>query len=88
MEAAIEARGLVRHFGEMRAVDGLDLTVQRGEMLGLVGPDGAGKTTAIRLLTGVLAPSGGQATVLGHDLLTEEKAIQRRIGYLSQQFSL
>jgi len=88
MDAAIETRGLKKHFGTVRAVDGLDLVVGTGEMLGLVGPDGAGKTTTIRMLTGVIAPTAGSATVLGHDLEREVDAIKPRIGYLSQQFSL
>lgn len=85
---AIETRSLTRTFGHTRAVDGLDLMVRRGEMLGLVGPDGGGKTTTIRMLTGVLRPTSGTARVLGHDIVREREAIKRRIGYLSQQFSL
>ncbi len=85
---AIEAKGLVRTFGATRAVDGLHLTVERGEMLGLVGPDGAGKTTTIRMLAGVLRPTDGSATVLGYDLVKEREHVKRCIGYFSQQFSL
>jgi ABC-2 type transport system ATP-binding protein len=85
---AIETRGLTRLFGALRAVDGLDLSVERGEMFSLVGPDGAGKTTAIRMLCGILKPSAGSAAVLGYDLSRETEAVKSRIGYLSQRFSL
>ena len=93
-ETALETHDLVRVFGKrgatesVRAVDRLNLTVRRGEMLGLVGPDGAGKTTTIRMLTGILRPTEGSATVLGHDLVRETEAVKRRVGYFSQQFSL
>lgn len=86
--AAIRARGLSRHFGGNKAVNGLDLEVRRGEMFGLVGPDGAGKSTAIRLLCGILKPTGGEGAVLGHDLRTASEKIKARIGYLSQEFTL
>jgi ABC-2 type transport system ATP-binding protein len=85
---AIETRGLARSFGPVRAVDGLDLRVERGEMFSLVGPDGAGKTTAIRMLCGILRPDAGSATVLGYDLARDAAALKSRIGYLSQRFSL
>lgn len=85
---AIETRGLSRAFGATRAVASLDLTVRRGEMFGLVGPDGAGKSTAIRLLCGILRPDGGEGRVLGCDLRREAARIKTRIGYLSQNFTL
>lgn len=85
---AVETRGLTRRFGAVRAVDGLDLRVERGELYCLVGPDGAGKTTAIRMLCGILKPSGGSATVLGHDVALRAADVKADIGYLSQRFSL
>ncbi|MFA4945623.1 MAG: ABC transporter ATP-binding protein [Lentisphaeria bacterium] len=85
---AIETRGLGRGFAGARAVDGLDLEVRRGEMFALVGPDGAGKSTAIRLLCGILHPDAGSGQVLGFDLHRQPEAIKRRIGYLSQNFTL
>jgi ABC-2 type transport system ATP-binding protein len=84
----IETKGLSRSFGSIKAVDSLRLSVGEGEMFGLVGPDGAGKTTTIRMLCGILAPSSGTATILGHDVVREPDAIKRQIGYLSQRFSL
>ena len=72
----------------MAAVTSLDLNVRRGEMFGLVGPDGAGKSTAIRLLCGILKPTGGEGQVLGYDLASEAEKIKARIGYLSQSFTL
>lgn len=86
--AAIETRGLARSFGKNAAVQGLDLAVRRGEMFGLVGPDGAGKSTAIRLLCGILKPTGGEGRVLGFDLASQPEKIKARIGYLSQSFTL
>nr|HQI75743.1 ATP-binding cassette domain-containing protein [Candidatus Latescibacterota bacterium] len=86
--AALETRELTRFFGTTHAVNGVSFSVGRGEMLALVGPDGAGKTTTIRMLTGVLKPTSGTATVLGHDLVRERDAVKRSIGYLSQVFSL
>ena len=87
-ELAIEAHGLGRVFGPVEAVRDLNLTLERGEFFGLVGPDGAGKSTAIRLLCGILKPSAGSGTVLGLDLLRDGEAIKARIGYLSQAFTL
>lgn len=88
LDYAIETRALSRSFGGLVAVDGLNLKVKRGEMYGLVGPDGAGKSTAIRLLCGILKPTGGSARVLGYDLEKEPEKIKASIGYLSQDFTL
>jgi ABC-2 type transport system ATP-binding protein len=87
-ESAIEIQGLTKRFGSLRAVNDLSLTVRQGEMFGVVGPDGAGKTTTMRMLCGILRPTSGRARVLGYDLGTDLKEIKRRIGYLSQRFSL
>ncbi len=88
MDLAIQSSDLSRKFGPITAVDNLHLTVGYGEMFGLVGPDGSGKTTTIRMLCGILAPTSGSAQVLGHDVIRESDAINREIGYLSQKFSL
>ncbi len=85
---AITIHNLSKSFGELKAVDAISLTVQRGEMFGLVGPDGAGKTTTLRMLCGLLTPTAGTATVLGYDLLKQPDAVKKHIGYLSQRFSL
>lgn len=85
---AIHARQLGRAFGEQWAVRDLDLTVRRGEIFGLVGPDGAGKTTTMRLLTGILAASSGHATVAGFPIDGAEEEIKKRISYMSQRFGL
>jgi ABC-2 type transport system ATP-binding protein len=85
---AIEARELTRTFGAFTAVDRVTFDVRAGEVFGFLGANGAGKTTAIRMLTGLLAPSGGEARVAGHDVYTESEAIKRAIGYMSQRFSL
>ena len=85
---AVETRGLAKRFETVEAVRSLDLAVREGEMFGLVGPDGAGKTTTIRMLCGILSPTAGEASVLGYDLRREAGEIKRRIGYLSQRFSL
>lgn len=86
--SAIHARGLRRTFGALVAVDGLDLDVAEGEIFGLVGPDGAGKTTTMRMLTGILAPSAGGATVAGCDVVREREPLKEHIGYMSQRFGL
>ncbi len=85
---AIHCRGLTRRFGELVAVDGLDLEVRRGEIFALVGPDGAGKTTLIRMLCGVLTPDAGEAAVAGYDLARDPEEVKTRIGYMPQRFSL
>jgi ABC-2 type transport system ATP-binding protein len=85
---AIEARDLTRRFGTFTAVDRVTFDVGAGEVFGFLGANGAGKTTAIRMLTGLLAPTSGQATVAGHDVSREAEAIKRHIGYMSQRFSL
>ena len=85
---AIAARGLTRRFGETTVVDAVSFDVERGTIFGLLGPNGSGKSTIIRMLCGVLAPSGGVATVLEHDAASASEAIKRRIGYMSQHFSL
>jgi ABC-2 type transport system ATP-binding protein len=87
-EAIIQVSGLTRLFKEERAVSGLSFSIQPGELFGLVGPDGAGKTTTLRLLAGLLSISEGEASVAGMDLKTEAEAIKSRIGYMAQEFSL
>lgn len=88
MTNAIEILGLTKTFDKITAVDNLELTIKQGEMFGLVGPDGAGKTTLFRMLTGILLPTSGTANLLGFDLLKETNEIKKEIGYLSQKFSL
>jgi ABC-2 type transport system ATP-binding protein len=85
---AIEAKELTRTFGAFVAVDNISFDVRAGEVFGFLGANGAGKTTAIRMLTGLLAPSGGRAMVAGHDVATQAEAVKRHIGYMSQRFSL
>ena len=84
----IEVSDLTRTFGSFVAVDRITFEVHPGEVFGFLGANGAGKTTAIRMLTGLLVPSGGEAKVAGHDVYTESEAIKRSIGYMSQKFSL
>ncbi len=84
----IQTERLARAFGAIQAVASLDLAVRRGEMFGLVGPDGAGKSTAIRLLCGILKPTSGRGRILGCDLERQAEQIKARIGYLSQEFTL
>ena len=88
MNYAIQAFDLSRSFGDIKAVDNLDLQVVEGEMFGLVGPDGAGKTTTIRLLCGILAPTEGTASILSFDLLKDADRIKKEIGYLSAFFAV
>ncbi|MGE5438284.1 MAG: ABC transporter ATP-binding protein [Bacteroidota bacterium] len=88
METTIKIEGLKKSFGDLMAVNGISLDVGKGEMFGLVGPDGAGKTTTIRMLCGLIEPDGGSAEILGLDLVKQRKNITRDIGYLSQKFSL
>jgi len=87
-EESIRIENLSRTFGQIAAVAGVSFSVRAGEMFGIIGPDGAGKTTLIRMLCGILAPGGGSAAVLGRDLRRETDLIKREIGYLSQRFSL
>jgi ABC-2 type transport system ATP-binding protein len=84
----IAAIDLTRRFGTFVAVDRLSFEVRGGEVFGFLGANGAGKTTAIRMLTGLLAPSSGRAIVAGHDVASESEQVKRAIGYMSQRFSL
>ena len=86
--AAIKADGLTRRFDDLAAVDDLTLSVDEGEIFGLVGPDGAGKTTTMRLLTGILEPSAGDGWVAGHHVWQEAEAVKEDIAYMSQRFGL
>lgn len=85
---AIRTEHLSKSFGDLTAVNDLSLSVNEGEIFGLVGPDGAGKTTAMRLLTGILEPSGGDAWVAGHHIVDDPEAIKEDIAYMSQRFGL
>lgn len=85
---AIEVEGLTRRFGEFTAVDNISFEVATGEVFGFLGANGAGKTTAIKMLIGLLAPTSGKAHVAGLDVKTQMEQIRTRIGYMSQRFSL
>jgi len=85
---AIEADGLIKHYGKTKALDGFDLSVATGTVYGLLGPNGAGKTTAVRVLATLLRPDGGSARVLGHDVTTEAATVRRTIGLTGQYAAL
>lgn len=88
MNTAITINNLYRNFDELEALKGISLTVNKGEMFGFVGPDGAGKTTTIRILCGLLLPKSGDVSLFGYSLSNHKEVIKKNIGYLSQQFSL
>ena len=88
MESIIETRGLTKRFGDLIAVDHLDLAIAPGEIFGLVGPDGAGKTTTLRMLCGLMDSTEGSARVAGHDVARESQAVRDEIGYMAQRFGL
>lgn len=85
---AIRATGLTRRFGALTAVDGIDLSVPRGQVFGFLGPNGSGKSTTIRMLCGLLSPTSGAIEVLGLPIPAQAEALRRRIGYMTQKFSL
>jgi len=87
-DLAIETRGMTRRFGNATAVDALDLSIPRGSIYGFLGPNGCGKSTSIRMLTGLLLPTDGEITVLGHQLPREAEPLRPKIGYMTQKFSL
>ncbi len=85
---AVKVEDLTRTFGDFTAVDHIDLEVKKGEIFGFLGPNGAGKSTTIKMLCGLLLPSGGSGTVGGHDIIKQSEEIKKTIGYMSQKFSL
>jgi ABC-2 type transport system ATP-binding protein len=87
-EPAVRTEGLTKRFGDLTAVDHVDLRVESGELYGFLGPNGAGKSTTLRMLCGILEPTEGSGRVLGHDLHEEPERIKAAIGYMSQRFSL
>lgn len=84
----IDVTGLIKKFKDVTAVDGLNFSVERGEIFGLIGPDGAGKTTTLRVLAGIMLPGGGQVTVLDRRMPESAEAVKEKIGYMCQRFSL
>jgi ABC-2 type transport system ATP-binding protein len=88
VEPIIQTRGLTRQFGALTAVDHLSIEVAQGEIFGLVGPDGAGKTTTLRLLCGLMDPTEGEARVAGYDVAREAQSVKDHIGYMAQRFGL
>ena len=87
-ETVIVTQDLCKNFGEFKAVDNISFEVHKGEIFGFLGANGAGKTTAMKMLTGLLEPSSGKATVAGYDIFTQSENVKRNIGYMSQRFSL
>ncbi|MBI5956029.1 MAG: ABC transporter ATP-binding protein [Chloroflexi bacterium] len=88
MTYAVEVSGLTKAFGDFTAVDGLSFRVQEGEIFGFLGPNGSGKTTTIRMLCGIMAPTRGRAKVAGYDVVKEPEKVKEQLGYMSQRFSL
>ncbi len=86
-DLAIDVQGMTKRFGDLTAVDHVDLKVRTGEVCGFLGPNGSGKTTFIRMLCGLLRPDGGKGTCLGYDVISESEAIKRQVGYMTQRFS-
>jgi ABC-2 type transport system ATP-binding protein len=86
-EAIIEVQGMTKRFGELTAVDHVDLTVRAGEIYGFLGPNGSGKTTFLRMLCGLLRADDGSGKVLDYDVIAESEAIKREVGYMTQRFS-
>ncbi len=86
--SAIVARGLTRDFGRVRAVNGVDLDIARARIYGFLGPNGSGKSTTIRMLCGLLRPTAGSVTVLGHEMPRDAERLRRSLGYMTQKFSL
>ncbi len=84
MTLAIQARGLVKHFGEVKALNGIDLDVEQGKVVGLLGPNGSGKTTTVRILSTLLRPDSGTATIGGHDVVQDPDAVRQLIGLTGQ----
>lgn len=87
-ELAIDVEGITKKFGDRTVVDGLGMKVRKGEIYGFLGPNGSGKTTFLRILCGLLKPDAGSGTCLGYDVITQSDAIKRRVGYMTQKFSL
>jgi len=87
-EAAVRVEGLVRHFGEIRAVDGVSFNVERGEIFSLLGPNGAGKSTTISMLSCLLRPSEGDAFIMGHSILNDQQDVKASIGVVPQEIAL
>lgn len=86
-ESAIDVRGLSKSFGDKHVVKDLNLTVEKGEIFGFLGPNGSGKTTVIRMLCGLLTPDAGSGTCLGFDVLSQSAEIKKQVGYMTQRFS-
>ena len=85
--SVIDVQGLTKRFGSKTAVDGLSMTLERGEIVGFLGPNGSGKTTTIRMICGLLTPDAGSGRVLNYDVLTESQKIKREVGYMTQRFT-
>lgn len=88
LEKSVAVEGLTKTFGKFVAVDDISFHIERGEIFGFLGPNGSGKSTTIRMLCGILEPTGGRASVLGFDVALQSEQIKQRIGYMSQKFSL
>lgn len=88
LAAEIEVRGLKKRFGETQAVDGLSFSVPKGTLYGLIGPDGAGKTSTLRILCGLLQPDSGECRIAGYDAVKQARQVRRLLGYMPQRFSL
>ncbi|MBW2090840.1 MAG: ATP-binding cassette domain-containing protein, partial [Deltaproteobacteria bacterium] len=86
--SVVDLKKVSRVFGDLTAINDLSFSVEAGEIFGLVGPDGAGKTTCLRMLCGLLKPTSGQMTVLGEDVVSDPESVKSEIGYMSQRFGL